>query len=1433
MKQPFLDRYRTKVTVATLLAALAAVCVSGLRAQTALPLPFSTTLAGLPSGGSGVACTTTLPTAAGISVPGDGCPANQATLNAPYGTNVDSLGNVYWGDYNTYSLRVIYNGGANLAAAIQAVNPTQTIVPKVGYVYTLAGSRTAALASTQGTTGGKMYYCNGAGSGLVGLSSNGDNCPATYAYIKPRSPIIDSFGNVFFTSSSGSAPVRVLYVGGGTAVTNLIETLYPGTVPQIGFIYSIVKSSTSGYAGDGLSAVNATVQMYQERDVALDSKGNIYVSDGTTFTGTAYASNNNIRMVNGVTGIISTYAGSGGCAEPSTAGCPGTETGDGGPATSATFNTPYTIFFDQYDNLYITEYDDARLRVVYKAGTVPGLSNLTPGDVYTVAGGGATAGTVATSGSAATSLNFGLMYVGGIDSAGNLYFVDGTSKLVWEVNASTGIAYVIAGGHSTTKGVACNAGTTGPIATDSLGDGCPGPQSQITSSGKLAFDKFGSFYEVESGNNVLRKFSYDTFFPATAVGANATQWLAYLPITALTPTAENFTLDGVATTQFSDAGGATCALGTAEAVNAVCSVNVKFAPTQAGTRRGNLQIATATSTAVSYFPGGTGVAANTSVDPASTDTLGIKQTIPITAYNITNEVVTFTGVNTLSAGQLVTLSGFPTSTFFNGVTVTVSSTGLSGTQFEAPITLANVNQTTESGTGTDYGGLTPTGVAVDASGAAYIADSLGNRLVKVSAGNTTVTTLIASGLSKPAQVAVDGAGNVYVADTGNNRIAKTSATGGTVTSLGTGLSAPQGVAVDNQGDVFVADTGNNRVVELTPNGGQKAVNLTGLSSPAKLAIDANDDLFAVDSGNNRVVELPVASEQIAINLGTTTITPIAVAVDAAGDLYIADSASLSVVEFAPGSVNGNQLLTGLVTPKGVAVDSNGSLYVADSSEPGVLYANRALPTTSFPNTNLNTSNSAALNVTNTGNATLAFNGSQLTTAVGNTTVFSVTAATSNGCSLTATVASGSACGLTATFLPTAKGNFSETVSLVTNAANVATSGALLNGTGVLLVSTSTVIAITAPTTPTINYAQSVTATITITPASNAGSAPTGTVKYTVDGKLTTVTLPASGIITITINPAVGIHAISASYSGDVYYASSSSSLSFTVLKAVTATALTLTVGQQGAVPALTFAGTVTSATATGETGTVSFYAGSVLIGTATVNASGVATFTTQTTVYASYTFSACYNGDSNFAASPCAVITPQPNYTVVPGTLSVSVPQGGVATLLTNITPLYNYSGTVSATCTGLPLNSNCRFSPVTIAVGGSAGTVAQSFDTYIYTDVQSPLASLAPVRQGRGRIGETYAARMLLWPLAALALLWMRRRKQLASGMRLLSLFLLAIVCGGGLAALSGCSGTNYTGVFTTPTGASTVSVIFTDTAGLTHTVTYTITVITPYPLP
>jgi hypothetical protein len=74
--------------------------------------------------------------------------------------------------------------------------------------------------------------------------------------------------------------------------------------------------------------------------------------------------------------------------------------------------------------------------------------------------------------------------------------------------------------------------------------------------------------------------------------------------------------------------------------------------------------------------------------------------VQITAFSISSNVVTFTAVNTFTAGELVGISGLSVGTYLNGQSLTVSSSGLSGTQFEAGFAHANVASTPDSGTAT-------------------------------------------------------------------------------------------------------------------------------------------------------------------------------------------------------------------------------------------------------------------------------------------------------------------------------------------------------------------------------------------------------------------------------------------------------------------------------------------------------------------------------------------------------------------------------------------------------------------------------------------------------------------------------------------------------------------------------------------------------------
>ena len=152
------------------------------------------------------------------------------------------------------------------------------------------------------------------------------------------------------------------------------------------------------------------------------------------------------------------------------------------------------------------------------------------------------------------------------------------------------------------------------------------------------------------------------------------------------------------------------------------------------------------------------------------------------------------------------------------------------------------------GTGSEARFNSPFGVAVDGAGNVYVADTGNNTIREITpagvvstlaglAGSTGSTdgTYGAARFNSPFGVAVDAAGTVYVADTVNNTIRKMTPflDGGDVSTLaglagssgntdGTGSAArftfPRGVAVDAAGNVYVADTTNDSIRKITPAG---------------------------------------------------------------------------------------------------------------------------------------------------------------------------------------------------------------------------------------------------------------------------------------------------------------------------------------------------------------------------------------------------------------------------------------------------------------------------------------------------------------------------------------------------------------------------------------------------------------------------------------
>lgn len=314
-----------------------------------------------------------------------------------------------------------------------------------------------------------------------------------------------------------------------------------------------------------------------------------------------------------------------------------------------------------------------------------------------------------------------------------------------------------------------------------------------------------------------------------------------------------------------------------------------------------------------------------------------------------------------------------------------------------------------NGTGTGASFSFPKGLATDAAGNVYVADSSNSLIRKITPAGvvttfagTTVVGWVAGWVDgpaatatfrSPAGVAVDAAGNVYVADSNNNVIRKITAAGvvstlaGSATGMqgftdGTGTGAtfswPQGIAVDTAGNVYVADTSNNAIRKITPGGvvttvaggggagfGVGSANGPAASAtfngPQGVAVDAAGNVYVADTGNHLIRKIAVglvttfagstlsgAFGGFANGTGTSSMfnAPMDVAVDGAGNVYVADTGNQLIRFITPNGVvttqagttktivsskNGPALSATFMTLRGVAVDATGNVYVSDDN----------------------------------------------------------------------------------------------------------------------------------------------------------------------------------------------------------------------------------------------------------------------------------------------------------------------------------------------------------------------------------------------------------------------------------------------------------------------------------------------------------------------
>jgi hypothetical protein len=1090
-----------------------------------------------------------------------------STLHAQYPSNATG--------FYTNALNV--TGGSSVfgSAGIYgvAVDPTGTYAYVGDYTnkeiwqYTIAGgTATSAVVWMPNNASTASTSCS---TLTTAYGSHGDGCPyADASGVGPRGLFVDVYGNIIITDYSNHI-VHVVYAGG----TNnpMAQTIYAANAPlysvkvnsstapvQAGYMYMLAGGVTTTPAKgaycngtSGTTAINAISDGCQGTQIALgasgprsataDIYGNVYISDwGNNVTRMVVANAMTVQGYSLPAGAITTI---GGGATANTAygvncgsyngisntassldnvsdGCWGVQ------ATYANSGTNYHwgVAVDTNANVYV---NDGYQTAVSGTGLIRKLTpsalpvanatvNYTISTVVGMPVGASPANALCSStasqdsygdGCAANSVSLGNPRGITVDASGNLYFDDYSNGAVRRYDATLGIVTLVGGYKNwvlAASGADCNTiVATGVTATDAKGGNCPGQFLTMSNpNGSLGVDQYGNVYAGDSGNNLLRIFKPNNNFGTVAVGG-----------TPVTKTIDVHYLSNV--------------------------VPASLTAPQIQSSSPDFTVAMPT--------GGSCFTNNTTQNPST-----VKYAFSAT---VTDCVVKVTFNPTKPGLRTATLQAVDSNS--NIINITPGLVGYA----TGPALTIDPGGVTTLGTGLSA----PQGVALDAAGDLFIADTGNNQVVEIPATSTQTTIL--NTLNSPKGVAVATNGDLYVADTGNNRVVRIPLINGvytpaSLTVIGSGLSAPQSLVFDSLGNLYIADAGNHRVLKMSAVAGFPSASFAttvypastnSSSTPLQLAIDASDNLYIADTGLGNVYVVNTATLATTTGPAITGLSIGGLAVDAGANLYYSNvtGATVSLLH-ATTYANSTPVVAsgGSVTgPYAIAIDGTGNLYVADAGTSAVYKYQRTSAALGFGIVTVgNSTASQTIYVNSTGNGSTSL--SVTGTSASDSTDFTVAGSGSNPCasSFPYTIADGVYCTLSGTFKPSTSGALTDAVTVSSNAVNASSPSYTLSGTGASQTkATSTTTVSFTPTSAT--YGTSLSATIAVT---GSGGTPSGQVSYTIDGGSATVaTLTGSGTYVVSLGVlTAGLHSVAVSYSGDSFFTTSTGSNGITIAQAL-------------------------------------------------------------------------------------------------------------------------------------------------------------------------------------------------------------------------------------------------------------------------------------------